>query len=40
MANMWMVRAGKDAFLIDAFKERKIVALGWGSWQPSRQKSW
>ena len=26
---MWMVRAGKEAFLIDAFKERNIVALGW-----------
>lgn len=30
MKQMWMVRAGKDAFLIDAFKERNIVALGWG----------
>ena len=30
MKNMWMVRAGKDAFLIDAFKQRNIVALGWG----------
>lgn len=28
--NMWMVRAGKDAFLIDAFNEKNIVALGWG----------
>lgn len=26
---MWMVRAGKDAFLIDAFKQRNIVAIGW-----------
>ena len=25
-----MVRAGKGAFLIDEFKERNIVALGWG----------
>ena len=30
MKNMWMVRAGKDAFLIDAFKQKNIVALGWG----------
>ena len=30
MKNMWMVRAGKGAFLIDEFKERNIVALGWG----------
>ena len=30
MKQMWMVRAGKDAFLIDAFKEKNIVALGWG----------
>ena len=30
MKQMWMVRAGKGAFLIDAFKERNIVALGWG----------
>lgn len=30
MKEMWMVRAGKDAFLIDAFKEKNIVALGWG----------
>ena len=30
MKNMWMVRAGKDAFLIDEFEKRNIVALGWG----------
>lgn len=30
MKQMWMVRAGKDAFLIDAFEEKNIVALGWG----------
>ena len=30
MKNMWMVRAGKGAFLIDEFKSRNIVALGWG----------
>ncbi|WP_295723211.1 restriction endonuclease [uncultured Methanobrevibacter sp.] len=29
MKNMWMVRAGKDAFLIDAFKHKNIVCLGW-----------
>ena len=29
MKQMWMVRAGKSAFLIDAFKEKSIVALGW-----------
>lgn len=27
---MWMVRAGKDAFLIDDFKEKNVVAIGWG----------
>ena len=27
---MWMVRAGKGAFLIDEFESRNIVALGWG----------
>lgn len=27
MKNIWMVRAGKDAFLIDEFKKRNIVAL-------------
>ena len=26
---MWMVRAGKNAFLIEEFKEQNIVALGW-----------
>lgn len=26
---MWMVRAGKDAFLIDTFKQKNIVCLGW-----------
>ena len=30
MTNMWMVRAGKNAFLIDEFKENNIVAIGWG----------
>ena len=30
MKNMWMVRAGKGAFLIDEFESRNIVALGWG----------
>lgn len=29
MANMWMVRAGEKAFLIDDFKELNIVAIGW-----------
>lgn len=27
---MWMVRAGRDAFLIDDFKTKNIVAIGWG----------
>lgn len=27
--NMWMVRAGEDAFLIDDFKNKNIVAIGW-----------
>ena len=30
MANMWMVRAGENAFLIDDFKDLNIVAIGWG----------
>lgn len=30
MKNIWMVRAGVDAILIDEFKSRNIVALGWG----------
>lgn len=29
MTNMWMVRAGRNAFLIDNFKENNLVALGW-----------
>ena len=29
MANMWMVRAGENAFLIDDFKDLNIVAIGW-----------
>lgn len=29
MANMWMVRAGENAFLIDDFKELNIVVIGW-----------
>ena len=27
---MWMVRAGKDAFLIDDFEEKNVIAIGWG----------
>ena len=30
MKNIWMVRAGVNAILIDEFKSRNIVALGWG----------
>ena len=30
MENMWMVRAGENAFLIDDFKDLNIVAIGWG----------
>lgn len=30
MTNMWMVRAGKNAFLIDEFKQNELVAIGWG----------
>lgn len=26
---MWMVRAGRNAFLIDEFKQKNIVAIGW-----------
>jgi restriction system protein len=29
MQNMWMVRAGRDAFLIDDFKNNNYVAIGW-----------
>lgn len=29
MANMWMVRAGPDSFLIDDFKKHNLVAIGW-----------
>ena len=29
MPNMWMVRAGENAYLIDVFKELNVVAIGW-----------
>ena len=29
MPNMWMVRAGENAYLIDVFKESNVVAIGW-----------
>ena len=29
MANMWIVRAGEKAFLIDDFKKQNIVVIGW-----------
>ena len=29
MPEMWMVRAGENAYLIDAFKELNVVAIGW-----------
>lgn len=29
MKNLWMVRAGEDATLIEEFKSRNIVAIGW-----------
>jgi restriction system protein len=29
MKNMWMVRAGENAFLIEDFKEKSYVAIGW-----------
>lgn len=29
MPNMWMVRAGENAYLIDVFKELNLVAIGW-----------
>ena len=29
MVNMWMVRAGENAFLINDFKELNLVAIGW-----------
>lgn len=30
MKNIWMIRAGEGAFLIDEFKKRNIVVIGWG----------
>ncbi|PWB88378.1 AAA family ATPase [Methanobrevibacter thaueri] len=30
MTNMWMVRAGENAFLIDDFERLNVVAIGWG----------
>jgi len=27
--NMWMVRAGVDAYLIDVFSKKNYVAIGW-----------
>ena len=29
MVNMWMVRAGENAFLIDDFKELNVISIGW-----------
>ena len=29
MENIWMVRAGKNAILIDEFEKLKVVAIGW-----------
>ncbi|MBQ7928101.1 MAG: AAA family ATPase [Methanobrevibacter sp.] len=29
MPEMWMVRAGENAYLIDAFKDLNVVAIGW-----------
>lgn len=29
MKNMWMVRAGEDAFLIEDFKKKNYVSIGW-----------
>ena len=29
LVNMWMVRAGENAFLIDDFKKENIIAIGW-----------
>lgn len=30
MGNMWLVRAGESAYLIDEFKGKNAVAIGWG----------
>ena len=30
MSDIWMVRAGKNAILIDDFEELNVVAIGWG----------
>ena len=27
--NMWMVRAGENAYLFDDFKNKNIIAIGW-----------
>ena len=29
MPNMWMVRAGENAYLIDDFNDSNVVAIGW-----------
>ena len=29
MANMWMVRAGENAFLFEDFNDLNIIAVGW-----------
>lgn len=29
MKNMWMVRAGEDAFLIDDFRKKNYISIGW-----------
>ncbi|MEK3712752.1 restriction endonuclease [Paenibacillus sp. FSL R7-0333] len=29
MGNMWLVRAGEKAYLIDEFKEKQAIAIGW-----------
>ncbi|WNS41513.1 hypothetical protein [Paenibacillus sp. MMS20-IR301] len=29
MKNMWLVRAGERAYLIDEFKGKQAVAIGW-----------
>ena len=30
MTDIWIIRAGEGAFLIDEFKNRGIVSIGWG----------
>ena len=34
MGNMWMVRAGEEAYAIEDFRSKKCVAIGWSDGNP------